>query len=140
MVSRTHELSDHLPRKNPVRDAVFAVIWVLFFALTVNEYVGDSIRFSGFLLSLLTGILLGVGFAYWLRRTESGFRAGDRYQNAQTGRKIVFAVVTAVPTVAIVIYAAILVEISTVLIIVGFFGGLFGKQLVDFVLVYSSPG
>lgn len=138
MATRTPELSNHLPRKNPVRDAIFAVVWVLFFALTVYEYVGDSVRFSAFLLSLLAGILLGVGFTHWLRRTESGLRANDRYRNAQTGEKIVFSVVTAIPMVAVVMYAAILVEISTVLVTIGFFGGLFGKQLVDFVLVYSS--
>ncbi|HET7324100.1 MAG TPA: hypothetical protein VFJ06_07200 [Halococcus sp.] len=136
MATRTHELSDHLPRKNPVRDAILAVVWVFFFALGVHEVVGDSIRFSAFLLTLFAGILLGVGFTHWLRRTESGFRANDLYRNAQTGRKIVFAVVIIIPMVA-VMYAATLLGISLNLVIVGFLGGLFGKRLVDFVLVYS---
>lgn len=138
MAAKTHELSEHLPRKNPIRDAVLAVIWVLFFALSVHEYVGDSIRFSTFLLALVAGILLGVGFTHWLRRTDSGLRANDRYRKASTGQKTVFAVVIAVPAAAIVIYAETLFNISTLLVSIVFFGGLFGKQLVDFVLVYSS--
>jgi pheromone shutdown protein TraB len=140
MATQSHELSDHLPQENPVRDAALAVLWVCWVAVMVHEYVGNSFSFAAFMAWFLPGILLGVGVTYWLRRTSIGRRAGRLYRRAPTGRKTIFTATTALLTVVVGIYAATLLEISMVLILVGWMGGLFGKQLSDFVVIYSSAG
>ena len=137
MTAETHALPKHLSERGPLWAVGFVVLWVSWAVLFVHEYVGDSVRFSSFVIALIVGMSIGIGLAYWLRRTESGLRVDRSYRNAPLDQQIILAVVTVVPVVAAGFYFTESTGISSLLLEVGVFGGTLTNHLFDVGLVYS---
>ncbi|WP_435079740.1 hypothetical protein [Halococcus sp. AFM35] len=76
MATQTGDFPEHLSERGPLWAVGFVVLWAFWAVLFVHEYVGDSVRFSSFVIALLIGMPVGIGLAYWLRRTESGLQVG----------------------------------------------------------------
>jgi hypothetical protein len=136
MATRTDGLPDRLFEQGPILVVGFIVLWAFWAVFFVYEYVGDDIRLSAFLLALVVGMLVGVGFGHWHRRTETGRRADRRYRNAPLGRKAAFVLVTAIAIVG-VIYLTVTLGISSLLLEAGLFGATLTNHLVDISVVYS---
>ena len=139
MATQTSDLPDHLLEQGALWAVGVVVLWIFWAIFFIYEYVGDSIRLSAFLVALVVGTFIGVGFGYWHRETEMGLRANRLYRTAPTGQKFAVSVVAAASIVA-VIYLATIVGASVLLVEAGSFGAALATHLYDVGLVHSHTG
>lgn len=136
MATRTDDLPDHLFEQGPILVVGFILLWAFWAVFFVFEYVGDDIRLSAFLLALVGGMLVGVGYGHWHRRTETGRRADRWYRNASLNRKAAFVLVAAIAMIG-VIYLTVTLGISSLLLEAALFGAALTNHLVDIGVVHS---
>lgn len=136
MATRTDDLPDHLFEQGPILVVGFILLWAFWAVFFVFEYVGDDIRLSAFLLALVGGMLVGVGYGHWHRRTETGRRADRWFRNASLNRKAAFVLVAAIAMIG-VIYLTVILGISSLLLEAALFGAALTNHLVDIGVVHS---
>lgn len=139
MATQTNDLPDHLFEQGALWAVGFVALWIFWAIFFIYEYVGGSIRLSAFLVALVVGVSIGVGFGYWHRQTETGLRANRLYRDAQTDQKVALVLLAAI-SVVIVIYLATIAGVSVLLVEAGSFGTALATHLYDVGLVHSHTG
>jgi hypothetical protein len=139
MATQTSDLPDHLLEQGALWAVGYVALWIFWAIFFIYEYVGDSIRLSAFLVALVVGTCIGVGFGYWHRRTETGLRANRLYRDAPISQKVALGVVAAMVVVAM-IYLATVVGVSVLLVEAGSFAAALATHLFDVGLVHPHTG
>jgi xanthine/uracil permease len=139
MATQTSDLPGHLFEQGALWAVGFVALWIFWAIFFIYEYVSDSIRLSAFLVALVVGTFIGIGFGYWHRQTETGLRANRLYRDAPTGQKVAVVLLAAISIVA-VIYLATTVGVSVLLVEAGSFAAALAIHLFDVGLVHSHTG
>lgn len=139
MATRTDEAPEFPFGNSPLWHVFFVVLWAVWAALMVHEYVGDSFGLPAFLIALLAGVLFGVMLFAWFARTERGAKAQRLYDDAPVGQQLVIAVVLLVPLAAVG-YVLATADVSLVLLQVAFFNALLSYQQSKFASAYARLG
>lgn len=121
---------------SPLWHSFFVVLWAVWAALTVHEYVGDAIGLPAFLLALLCGVLFGIAVFGWITRTEYGGRARRLYRDAPLGQQLVIAAVLSVPPLTLM-YGLSTMGVSAVLAQVALVSAIVGYQQSKFASAYA---
>ncbi|WP_154018998.1 hypothetical protein [Halococcus agarilyticus] len=136
MATRIDEVPKFPLGNSPLWHVFFVVLWGIWAALTVNEYVGDAFGLPAFLLALLCGVLFGVALFGWLARTKRGRKARQLYADAPLGQQLVIGVVLLVPLLALM-YGLSTVGVSAVLAQVALVGAIVGYHQSKFASAYA---
>ncbi|EMA47573.1 hypothetical protein [Halococcus saccharolyticus] len=136
MATRTDEAPEFPFGTSPFRHSFIVVLWAVWAALNVNEYVGDAFEFPAFLLALLTGVLLGVALFAWVTRTKHGEKARRLYDDAPLGQQLLVSVVLSVLLIALV-FGLDTTDVSPLLLQVAFISVIFGYHQSKFASAYA---
>lgn len=136
MATRTDETPEFPFGSSPLRHSFVVVLWAIWAALTVHEYVGDAFGLPAFLFALLTGVLFGVALFAWVTRTERGEKTRRLYDDALLGQQLVVGVVLSIPLIALM-FGLATTDVSPVLLQVALISAIFGYHQSKFASAYA---
>ena len=136
MATRADETPGFPCGNSPLWHVFLVVLWTVWAALTVHEYVPDAFGLPVFLLVLVAGALFGVALFGWVARTGRSRKARRLYRDAPLDQQLVIAVVLSVPLLTLM-YGLSTMGVSAVLAQVALVSAIVGYHQAKFVSAYA---
>lgn len=127
MSGHEHGVFDYWPRQRVVGDLGVVVLWIVFVVSTIYTYPNVP-----FILPTVVGALCGIGYTYWLRRTDSGQFLDDAYRHARVGYKIGLAIaIVVVFYLTTVFFYSVLDNVPWIMVTIGWCGWILAYRQTD---------